>query len=229
MIEEIIKLREGGLSFRKIASQLNTTVGRVQYRWNKYVNSQENQIEDDTVEEKKIQKEDNVFDQPAIDYFPIKGELQVKLVSPRKVIVYWEASKIPEKVISLFYNKKFEELVHIIRLYDVTDIIFTGKNAHHYYDIAVPYNKGHWFIKGLTANRSYIAELGVKFNENDFFPVLRSNSVQTPPLGNVNGSEIYNNLVHDQQIDQYSPKWIDHVSTYSYYGESKNMEQKNGR
>jgi hypothetical protein len=195
MIEEIIKLREGGLSFRKIASQLNTTVGRVQYRWNKYVNSQENQIEDDTVEE-KIQKEDNVFEPTTIDYSPTKGELQVKLVTLRKVIVYWEASKIPEKVISLFYNRKFEELVHIVRLYDVTDIIFTGKNAHHYYDIAVPYNKGHWFIKGLTANRSYVAELGVKFKDNDFFPVLRSNSVQTPPLGSINGSEIYNNLVH---------------------------------
>ncbi len=226
MIEEIIKLREGGLSFRKIALQLNTTVGRVQYRWNKYINTQENQIEDYPVEE-KTQKEDNVLDQPTIDYSPIKGELQVKLVTPRKVIVYWEASKIPEKVISLFYNRKFEEMVHIVRLYDVTDIIFTGKNAHYYYDIAVPYNKGHWFIKGLTANRIYVAELGVKFKDNDFFPVLRSNSVQTPPLGSVNGSELYNNLVHDQQIDQYSPKWIDHVSTYSYYGESKNMEQKN--
>ncbi|MDQ1001504.1 hypothetical protein QFZ28_001904 [Neobacillus niacini] len=227
MIEEIIKLREGGLSFRKIASQLNTTVGKVQYRWNKYVNSQDNQIEDCTVGPEN-QKEESVIEQPTFDFAPIKGELQVKLVTPRKIIVFWETSEIPEKVISLFYNRKFEELIHIVRLYDVTDLIFTGKNAHHYYDIAVPYNKGHWFIKGLTANRSYIAELGVKFNNNDFFPILRSDSVHTPTLGNVNGSEIYNNLVHYQQIDQYSPKWIDHVSTYSYYGESKNTEHKNG-
>lgn len=226
MIEEIIKLREDGLSFRKIASQLNTTVGRVQYRWNKYINTQENHIVDDTVEEIS-KKEDDVLEQSSMEYSPIKGELQVKLVTPRKVIVYWEASKIPEKVITLFYNRKYEELVYIIRLYDVTDIIFTGENAHHYYDIAVPYHKGHWFIKGLTANRSYVAELGVKFNDNDFFPILRSYSVQTPPLGNVNGSEIYNNLVHNQQIDQYSPKWIDYVSTYSYYGEAKNVGQNN--
>jgi uncharacterized protein len=230
MIEEIIKLREGGLSFRKIASQLNTTVGRVQYRWNKYVNSQENQIADYAAVEGKDQKEDTdtAIEQPTFDFAPIKGELQIKLVTPRKIIVFWEASVIPEKVISKFYNKNSEELVHIVRLYDVTDIIFTGKNAHHYYDIAVPYNKGHWFIKGLTANRSYVAELGVKFNDNDYFPILRSESVQTPTLGNVNSSEIYKNLVHSHQIDQYSPKWIDHVSTYSYYGESKNTEHKNG-
>ncbi|MDF2791708.1 MAG: hypothetical protein K0S80_4810, partial [Neobacillus sp.] len=118
MIEEIIKLREGGLSFRKIASQLNTTVGRVQYRWNKYVISQEPQIEESVVVEEN-QKEDNVFEQPTIDYAPTKGELQIKLVTPSKVIVYWEASTSPKKVIYLFYNRKFEELVHIVRLYDV--------------------------------------------------------------------------------------------------------------
>jgi uncharacterized protein len=221
MIEEIIKLREDGLSFRKIASQLNTTIGRVQYRWNKYIKSLENNREVPSVE-KKEHKDENNIDQSTNDCTPIKGELQVKLVTPRKVIVFWEASRIPNKVLGLFYNKTFEEMVHIVRLYDVTDIIFTGNNAHHYYDITVPYNKGFWFIKGLTANRSYVAELGVKLNDKEFFPVLRSNSVQTPAMGNLNGTEIYKNLVTAQHIDEFSPKWIDHVSTYSYYGESKN-------
>lgn len=229
MIEEIIKLREDGLSFRKIASQLNTTIGRVQYRWNKYIKSQENENsrEVESVEkkehvEKKERKEENNINHSTNDYTPIKGELQVKLVSPSKVIVYWEASSIPNKVLSLFYNKPFEEMVHIVRLYDVSDIIFTGNNAHHYYDITVPYNKGYWFIKGLTANRSYVAELGVQLIDKEFFPVLRSNSVQTPAIGNLNGSEVYKNLVTAQHIDEFSPKWIDHVSTYSYYGESEN-------
>jgi uncharacterized protein len=220
MIEEIIKLREDGLSFRKIASHLNTTIGRVQYRWSKYINTEKHQVEV-VLDEEKMQKEDSEVKQTTIDYTPAKGELQVKLVNPRKVILYWEASKIPSKVINLFFERPFGELVHIVRIYDVTDIIFDGKNAHHYYDIAVPYNKGFWFIKGLTANRSYVAELGVKLKENEFFPILRSNSVQTPAMGNVNGSEIYTNLVNIQQIDNFSPKWIDHVSTYSYYAESK--------
>ena len=99
MLEEIIKLREDGLSFRKIASQLNTTVGRVQYRWSKYVNAQDKQIEDLSVVA-ETPKECNELNQPTIDDGPVKGELSIKLVSPRKVIVYWEASKIPEKVFS---------------------------------------------------------------------------------------------------------------------------------
>ncbi|MFP7297629.1 DUF4912 domain-containing protein [Neobacillus niacini] len=227
MIEEIIKLREDGLSFRKIASTLNTTVGKVQYRWNKYINTQENQLEDVTVEETTL-KEVNESKIPTIDTTPVKGELKVKLVTPRKVILYWETSAIPVKVITEFFDKTFEELVSLVRIYDVTDILFNGENAHHYYDIAVPYSKGYWFIKGLTANRSYVAELGVKLNENEFFPILRSNSVQTPAMGNSDGSGLYTNLLNILQIDDFSPKWIDHVSTYSYYEESKNTEQKNG-
>ena len=93
---------------------------------------------------------------------PIKGELSIKLVSQRKVIVYWEASRFLKQSSPYFIINQLKELVHIVRLYDVTDIIFTGNNAHHYYDITIPYNKGYWFIKGLTASRSYVAELGVK-------------------------------------------------------------------
>jgi uncharacterized protein len=171
---------------------------------------------------------EEIINLPTIDITPIKGELQVKLVSPRKVIVFWEASEIPEKVISLFYKQQFENLVHMVRIYDVTDVNFSGKNAHHYYDITVPYNQGYWFIKGLTANRSYITQLGVKLNDKEFFPILRSNLVQIPSMGNVDGGDIQNHLVHSQQIDGYTPKWIDHVSTYSYYEESKNAEQNNG-
>ncbi|MHC8522556.1 helix-turn-helix domain-containing protein [Rossellomorea sp. H39__3] len=36
MLEEIIKLREQGVSFRKIAKELDMTVGKVQYQWVKY-------------------------------------------------------------------------------------------------------------------------------------------------------------------------------------------------
>ncbi|MEH7178753.1 DUF4912 domain-containing protein [Neobacillus vireti] len=224
MIEEIIKLREDGLSFRKIASQLNTTVGKVQYRWNKYITAQEDEIEDLAAASEE-QKESSVSKQETIEEGPLKGELSIKLVSPRKVIVYWEASKIPEKVFTLFFNQQFEELVHIVRLYDVTDINFTGNNAHHYYDIVVPYEKGYWFVKGLTASRSYVAELGVRMNDKEFFPILRSSAIQTANMG---GTEVYNQLVLNQHLEHYSPKWIDHVSTYSYYEESKKLEQKNG-
>lgn len=159
---------------------------------------------------------------------PSKGELQAKLTSPNRILLFWEVSDIPKKLLKLYFNQSMDELIQVIRIYDVTDLVFTGKNAHHYYEISVPYNNGYWFIKGLTANRSYVAEMGVKWKGNDFFPVFRSNAVQTPAISFSNSKDVYHHLAHFQQIENRSPKWIDHVSTYSYYDDSKILEQKNG-
>lgn len=166
MIDEIIKLREDGLSFRKIASELNTTVGRVQYRWNKWVNNQENIEEKDN--DSKIESPNTTSNENTNDIVPLKGELQAKLISPSRIMLIWEVTETPGSFIRLYFNKRIEDLVQVVRVYDVTDIIFNGNNAHHYYEIAVPFTNGYWVIKGLIANRSYIAEIGVKFNENVF-------------------------------------------------------------
>ena len=79
MIKEIIKLREDGLSFRKIASQLNTTVGRVQYRWNKYVNNRGNQTEEFSIKkDRQIEDSEIVLNQPKNDYSADKGRITSK-------------------------------------------------------------------------------------------------------------------------------------------------------
>lgn len=162
-----------------------------------------------------------------LHFVPVKGELQMKLVSPRKIILFWEVSKIPSKVIQLFFNRQLEQLMQVVRIYDVTGIIFNGRNAHHFHEIVVPYKNGHWFIKGLVSNRSYVAELGVKFSANDFFPILRSNTLQTPLMKISNLNEMNHELLRFQQIENRPPKWMDYVSTYSYYGEPKTMEDNN--
>lgn len=226
MIDEIIKLREEGLSFRKIASELNTTIGKVQYQWKKWTEKQEKVVRKGKLIKKANQSESDL-EQKAEDFSPLKGELQAKLVSPGRILLYWEVSEVPQKLLNVYFNQQFDDLVQLVRIYDVTDILFNGDNAHHYYEIAIPYRNGYWFIKGLAANRSYIAEIGVKWNNNDFFPLLRSNSVQTPSVSLSNGSGIYYHLAQFQQVENRNPKWIDHVSTYSYYDESKLLEQKN--
>src|SRR4051812_16980659 len=97
MIEEIIKLREDGFSFRRIASKLNTTVGKVQYRWNKWMEHTENEIKDHNTSQ--TTKETNSSDTISPELIPHKGELMAKLVTPRKVILFWEASELPIKII----------------------------------------------------------------------------------------------------------------------------------
>ncbi|GHH97000.1 DUF4912 domain-containing protein [Neobacillus kokaensis] len=226
MIKDIIKLRKDGLSFRKIATELNTTVGKVQYRWNKWAASEESKsIRESGLSE--IEVENSLERMEQHSFVASKGELNTRLVTASKVVLFWDISAIANKVIQSYFNVRFTELVSVIRIYDVTDLIFDGTNAHHFYEITVPYQNGHWFVKGLAANRSFVAELGVLLPASGFFPLFRSNCVQTPKL------ELSGNLLsHDQlemlRYEARPPKWKDHVSTYSYYGGEKDLEEKNG-
>jgi hypothetical protein len=166
--------------------------------------------------------------QKPIDFVPIKGELQLKLLTPRKIILFWEASSLPAKILNCFFNLQFEDLIHAARIYDVTEIQFNGRNAHHYYEIPLSYDNGYWMIKGLIANRSYLAHLGVKFTEREFFPLLQSNIIHTPTIDIPFDNGIYHDLLQFQTYEDKHPKWIEHVSTYSYYQECSAPEGENG-
>jgi hypothetical protein len=220
MIEQILKLREEGLSFRKIALELSTTVGRVQYRYNKWL-----QDHSDSAQDLSLNKDTKSSENLHFDSLQVRGgAIQLKAVSPRKIMVSWDVSKIPKKLIQIYFNQDFESLVHVLRIYDVKDIMFNGNNAHFFYEIAIPYKNGHWFIKGLHENRSYIAELGVYLNDSVYFPILRSNSIQT--LLNNQGLDVNE---PPQTFKSALPTWKDHVSTYSYYEETKILEGKNDK
>ncbi|WP_312471716.1 DUF4912 domain-containing protein [Neobacillus sp.] len=227
MKKELNKLREDGLSFRKISSELDTMVGKVQNSLNKYQDSgRPTHMTNGCLQNSKDEK---ISDSSMTQAFvPLKGELAAKLVTPRKMFIWWEVSETPKRMIELFFNRKFSDLVPVTRIYDVTDIIFNGKNAHHFYEITVPYQRGYWFIRGLTENRSYVAELGVYLSETSFFPIYRSNCLQTPANVLLNETEMCRDMIQYQQFEDHPPKWIDHVSTYSYYLESSTLEGENG-
>ncbi|MBI0576348.1 DUF4912 domain-containing protein [Neobacillus cucumis] len=226
MIDEIIKLREEGLSFRKIASELDTTVGRVQYRWNKWINNNERNTNDEPDMQNNKENQSSASGSPSA-FVPVKGELTARLVTPQKMILFWEVSELPRNVIQLFFDQPFDDFVSVVRIYDVTDMIFNGSNAHHFYEIAVPYQNAHWYVKGLLSNRHYITELGVKLSTG-FFPLIRSNTIQTPSMETESGYQISDNLNQLQKIETQTPKWIDHVSTYTYYAQTENLEENNG-
>lgn len=160
-------------------------------------------------------------------FTPQKGELKIKLVTPEKMLLFWDSSQLPKTIVRLFFSTPFDNLVSVVRIFDVTDVLFNGSNAHHYYELSVPYQHGHWFVKGLIANRSYVAELGVHLPETGFFPVFRSNCIRTPSAGILDGHAFRQDLLQLKLYEESPPKWVNHVSTYSYYEESKVMEEKN--
>ena len=68
----------------------------------------------------------------------------------------------------------------IIRVYDVTDIVFNGTNAHKFIDIPVNGDANNWYINVWASDRSYLVDLGFKTQDGKFILIARSNVVTTP-------------------------------------------------
>jgi len=82
----------------------------------------------------------------------------------------------------------------VIRVYDVTYIIFNGYNAHHFFDINVGERDGSWYINLWLPDKSLIAEIGLRSVARPgepprFIPIARSNCVQTPRTGQATDGE----------------------------------------
>jgi len=69
----------------------------------------------------------------------------------------------------------------ILRVYDITLVKFNGSNANHAWDLDVGYSIRNWYIHVWQDNAEYCAELGLRYGENSFIPLARSNIVNTPP------------------------------------------------
>lgn len=156
----------------------------------------------------------NITNHPSRDFLPLKGEMVAKLVTPRKMLLFWEVSNIPQTIMERYFHLSFDRLTPVVRIYDVTDLDFTGKNAHHFFEIKVQYQIGHWFIKGLVANRNYVAELGINISDKEFFPLFRSNIIHTPMMEIPNRTDINYDLIQLKQYEEHLPKWLDHSSMY---------------
>ncbi|SFA96154.1 MULTISPECIES: DUF4912 domain-containing protein [unclassified Bacillus (in: firmicutes)] len=201
MIEEIIFLKNKGLSFRRIAHELDSTVGKVQYQWTKWMSKQsEAAISEDGV----LQKEsgDSKFG---------KSSLSIAFKPDKKLRIVWCISEAEKELVTSYFNEDYNDLVHLIRIFDVTGISFSGHNGHKLYELAVPNTHKAWTVKGLQPERDYMAEFGVLLTGNKYFPILRSNQAfALSESGKVYDREetiSVNNL----------PNWHDHVSTYTYY------------
>ena len=103
---------------------------------------------------------------------------------PWWVFAYWEIAQHKEnEVKSQIGQKGLNPVKSILRVYDVTDIDFNGKNAHNFFDIDLTGLANNWYINVGSPNRSWIVDIGILADNNDFFVLARSNCVRTPRFG----------------------------------------------
>ncbi|MFA5320481.1 MAG: DUF4912 domain-containing protein [Candidatus Omnitrophota bacterium] len=109
-----------------------------------------------------------------------KDKLVIHPRDPHWIYSYWEV--IPGTYDSLRgrLGEDFYKAKKILRIYDVSNIVFNSRNAHKYFDIEVGPDALSWYIHVQEAGRSWCVDLGLRLPNGEFITILRSNVISTP-------------------------------------------------
>ncbi|MCM8791538.1 MAG: DUF4912 domain-containing protein [Candidatus Omnitrophica bacterium] len=120
---------------------------------------------------------------PTVEDLP-RGYGEDKLVlqtrDPWWIHAYWEISIHTYERVKSELREFFHSAKKTLRVYDVTNIIFDGTNAHRYFDIEINDYANNWYIDVGGPGRSWCVDLGLKLPDNRFITLVRSNVVRTP-------------------------------------------------
>jgi hypothetical protein len=110
-----------------------------------------------------------------------KAVLQVR--DPRWLHAYWEITSATFDNLKSRLGNNFYSAKMVIRVYDVSEIIFDGKNANKFFDIEINFEANNWYIDTGGPGRSWCVDLGLRLPSGEFITIVRSNTVRTPLEG----------------------------------------------
>ncbi|MDP3804098.1 MAG: DUF4912 domain-containing protein [Candidatus Omnitrophota bacterium] len=117
---------------------------------------------------------------------PGYGDNKIVLLvrDPWWIFSYWEIGRDKEdETINKIESAGERVDKSVLRVYDVTDVSFNGKNAHTYFDIDLKGLASNWYINVNMPDRAWIVEIGMLSNKGSFYVLARSNVVKTPRFG----------------------------------------------
>ena len=104
--------------------------------------------------------------------------LQVR--DPRWLHSYWELRDQTIQGLKSKLGDDFYRAKKVLRVYDVTNIIFNGFNANKFFDIQINDFANSWYVDTAGPGRAWCVDLGLMLADGRFITILRSNVVQTP-------------------------------------------------
>ncbi len=123
-----------------------------------------------------------LFDETWQPYW--QGERLVLMVrNPHTLFAYWELADWQRALVCRHFQSDWSQLSFYLQLYDVTDIIFDGQNAHQTRRIPVFSDANRWYIHDVEECRNYVLDFGTTTLSGSFFSLLRSSPVRTPRDG----------------------------------------------
>ncbi|MEW6101637.1 MAG: DUF4912 domain-containing protein [Candidatus Omnitrophota bacterium] len=112
-----------------------------------------------------------------------RDALKLQVRDPWWIHAYWELRGQTLERFKKELGQDFYSAKRILRLYDVSQIIFNGKNAHRYFDIQINDYATNWYIDTKGPGKSWCVDLGLLLADGRFITILRSNTVHTPLEG----------------------------------------------
>ncbi|WP_445490420.1 DUF4912 domain-containing protein [Niallia sp. 03133] len=229
LLDQIIGLRRKGLSFRKIAKELDTTVGKVQYQWNKYMKSIREEQKETAPASIKQDAQPFLVNSSvwtSIQNMERNNGMEAWSISETSAFVFWRIPKGKWNIVSSYYGMNSEECAVVLKINDITSIIYNGSNAHTSKLIELRNGTKHCILKDLAPSRSYCFEIGVFDHYRSFLPILQSNPIQMPRNSIDHGETLAKEMENWVDGKVTIPNWIEHVSTYSYYEMKKREDVK---
>lgn len=93
---------------------------------------------------------------------------------------YWDLSGETYSWVDKILKNEWGAARTVLRIYDVTDVDFNGKNANNQFDLDVTIDAKNWYINLGTPDRDYLADLGVVDRNGDFHLIAQSNTIRLP-------------------------------------------------
>jgi hypothetical protein len=107
----------------------------------------------------------------------------IQVRDPWWIHAYWEITGATLERIKTEIGEAFFSAKKILRIYDVSHIIFDGKNAHRFFDIEVRPEATNWYIDTVGPGRFWCVDIGLLLSDGRFIMITRSNVVHTPLAG----------------------------------------------
>jgi hypothetical protein len=110
-----------------------------------------------------------------------ENEIVLMVRNPFCLFAYWNLSAEVQYVISKYFNRDWESISLILRLYEIAD----GGVARCVREVGVPPESRKCYFDNLHPGCSYYASLGIKTPEGEVHQVLHSNRIVTPSIAGI--------------------------------------------
>jgi hypothetical protein len=97
-------------------------------------------------------------------------------VHPRLGYLHWHVRKSTNGRLLSAQGEAARGAVLVIRIYDVTNIIFDGFNAHSFFDVESGDLSGNYYLPIRQVERNLTAEIGYRLRNNTCHALARSNT-----------------------------------------------------